>query len=47
MGDFNVILGNNDRIGGTDGSGSSTVAFNRCVNICNLSDLKYFGCKFT
>ena len=47
MGDFNAILGNDDRMGGMDGFGSSTEAFNHCVNHCCLSDLNYFGCKFT
>lgn len=47
MGDFNVILFINDKIGGASGSLSKMVEFRECVFDCVLMDLRSIGLHYT
>lgn len=43
MGDFNIIRGDGERIGGNPGALSAMEEFNVCLDNCGLLELSYFG----
>ncbi|XP_050207366.1 uncharacterized protein LOC126656792 [Mercurialis annua] len=47
MGDFNAMTNAGEKIGGNDSFEHSGEDFLQCINDCNLSELKKFGCEFT
>lgn len=47
VGDFNEVLMNGDKFGGTTVSISRVLGFQECLNVCNMIDIGFAGPRFT
>ncbi|KAG5596548.1 hypothetical protein H5410_037780 [Solanum commersonii] len=47
LGDFNVILNEEERLGGLDFTQFEALDFSQCINNCALTELKFVGSMFT
>lgn len=46
-GDFNVILHEEEKLGGLPVTNQETVDFAQCLSACNLMELEFFGSAYT
>ncbi|RAL38049.1 hypothetical protein DM860_000743 [Cuscuta australis] len=47
LGDFNAIMGTEDKIGGLPVKGEETKEFCDCIRYCDLDEIPYTGARYT